>query len=153
MTYESEILVDVPLEEFIHKMDNVENMKHWQRGLKSAEHLSGVPGELGSKMKLHYDFGNRKMDLIETVTKRNLPDEFHATYKAPGIQSIQYNYFEKVSEHQTRWVSKNEFMPLNFAMRVMLFLMPKSFKKQTMTYMKDFKNFAENGVSVANASA
>lgn len=151
MKYESEIIVDVPLEEFIWKMDNVENMKHWQRGLKSAEHLSGIPGELGSKMKLRYDFGNRKMDLIETVTKRNLPDEFHATYTAEGMQNIQQNFFEKVSENQTRWVSKNEFMPLSFAMKVMLFVMPKAFKKQSKTYMRDFKNFAENGTSVHDA--
>ena len=151
MKYESEIIVDVPLEEFIWKMDNVENMKHWQRGLKSAEHLSGIPGELGSKMKLHYDFGSRKMDLIETVTKRNLPDEFHATYTAEGMQNIQQNFFEKVSENQTRWVSKNEFMPLSFAMKVMLFVMPKAFKKQSKTYMRDFKNFAENGTSVHEA--
>lgn len=151
MKYESEIVVDVPLEEFVWKMDNIENMRHWQRGLKSAEHLSGIPGELGSKMKLHYDFGNRKMELVETITKRNLPNEIHATYTTSGMQNIQQNYFEKVSEKQTRWISKSEFMPLSFTMKVMLFLMPKAFKKQSMIYMNDFKNFAENGTSVTNA--
>lgn len=151
MKYESEIIVNVPLEEFIWKMDNIENMRHWQRGLKHAEHLSGTPGELGSKMKLHYDFGNRKMDIVETVTKRKLPDEFHATYVTEGMHNVQQNYFEKVSENETRWVSKSEFMPLSFPMKVMLFLMPKAFKKQSMIYMQDFKNFAEHGTSVVDA--
>ena len=151
MKYESEIIVDVPLTEFISKMDNIENMKHWQRGLKSAEHLSGIPGELGSKMKLHYDFGNRKMALIETITKRNLPNELHATYTTDGMHNVQQNFFEEVTDQQSRWVSKSEFMPLRFTMKVMLFLMPRAFKKQSMTYMNDFKNFAEEGTSVADA--
>ena len=57
MKYTTEIKVNVPLDEFIKKMDNVDNMKHWQRGLVSAEHISGDLGQLGAKMKLNYKFG------------------------------------------------------------------------------------------------
>jgi hypothetical protein len=34
-------------------------------------------------------------------------------------------------------------------MKAMGFLMPNAFKKQSMKYLTDFKNFAENGTSVA----
>ncbi|MBO6632644.1 MAG: SRPBCC family protein, partial [Psychroserpens sp.] len=67
MKYTTEIIVCLPLEEFAKKMDNPENLKHWQKGLTSAEHLSGDPGVLGSKMKLTFTFGKRKMELIETI--------------------------------------------------------------------------------------
>ncbi|WP_298903542.1 SRPBCC family protein [uncultured Psychroserpens sp.] len=151
MKYITEIKVKVPLDEFIKKMDNVENMKHWQRGLVSAEHISGNPGELGAKIKLRYKFGRRNMELIETITKRNFPNEFHANYTSKSVHNVQRNYFEKTSDGFTKWTSKSEFLPLNLVMRIMLFLMPSSFKKQTLKYMQDFKNFAEEGTSVANA--
>ena len=151
MKYITEIKVKVPLDEFIKKMDNVENMKHWQRGLVSAEHISGNPGELGAKIKLRYKFGRRHMEIIETITKRNFPKEFHANYTSKSVHNIQKNYFERTNEGFTKWTSKSEFLPLNLVMRIMLFLMPGSFKKQTLKYMQDFKNFAEDGTSVANA--
>lgn len=151
MKYTTEIKVKVPLDEFIKKMDNVENLKHWQRGLISAEHISGDPGELGAKMKLRYKFGNRDMELIETITKRNFPKEFHANYTTKTMHNVQKNYFVKTSDGYTKWTSESEFVPLNFVMRIMLFLAPRMFKKQSLKYMKDFKNYAENGITVAHA--
>ncbi len=151
MKYTNEITVKLPLEEFIKKFDSTENLKHWQRGLVSTEHISGNPGQYGAKMKLIYKLGKRKMELIETVIHRNLPHEFHSTYDAKGIHNIQDNYFEETPEGSTKWTSKSEFIPLGFTMRLMMLLMPGAFKKQSLQYMKDFKNFVEKGISVAHA--
>lgn len=151
MLYTTEIIVKVPLDIFVNKMNNIENMKHWQRGLLSTEHISGNLGDLGSKLKLNYKFGKRKMEIIETIIKSDFPNEFHATYKAKGMNNIQKNYFSKTSDGFTKWTSENEFIPLSLPMRIMLFLMPNAFKKQSLKYMNDFKNFAEHGTSVANA--
>ncbi|WP_033955959.1 SRPBCC family protein [Psychroserpens jangbogonensis] len=151
MLYTTEIIVKVPLDAFIKKMDNIDNMKHWQRGLQSTEHISGNPGDLGSKIKLNYKYDKRDMEIIETITKSNFPHEFHATYSATGMNNIQKNYFSETADDFTKWTSVNHFIPLSFSMRVMLFLMPKAFKKQSNKYMQDFKNFAENGTSIANA--
>lgn len=151
MKYTVDVIIEVPREDVIKKMDNVDNMKHWQNGLVSAEHISGTPGEIGAKMKLSYTFGKRNMALIETITKNNFPEEFHATYKAKGMHSIQENFFENTPEGYTKWISRCEFEPSGFMMRMMLFLMPGAFKKQSKKYMIDFKNFAEKGISVADA--
>ncbi|MCA0132349.1 SRPBCC family protein [Winogradskyella alexanderae] len=151
MKYTTEIIINKPINEVVYKMNSSENMLHWQAGLVSAEHLSGTPGKFGAKMKLNYDFGNRKMELIETITKSNFPSEFHATYNTQGIRNIQENYFEAIGISQTKWILKNEFQPTSFAMHAMLFFMPRAFKKQTKTYMANFKNFIENGTSVKNA--
>ncbi|OUR92384.1 hypothetical protein A9Q87_07860 [Flavobacteriales bacterium 34_180_T64] len=151
MKYTSEIIIELPLEEFMNKFDNIENMKHWQKGLVSAEHISGTPGEFGAKMKLNYKFGKREMELIETITHRKIPNEFHATYNTKGVHNIQENYFEQTSNGHTKWTSKSEFIPLNLMMRVMTFIMPGAFKKQSKKYMQDFKRFAEHGTSVADA--
>ena len=150
MKYTVDIIIEKPREEVIKKMDNPDNMKHWQRGLVSTEHLSGTPGEVGAKMQLNYKMGKRDFTLVETITKRNFPDEFHGTYSAKGMYNIQENYFEDTPEGHTKWVSKSEFQPSGFMMRMMLLLMPGAFKKQSMKYMVDFKNFVENGASVAS---
>ena len=148
MRYTAEITVDLPRDEFIKKLDNPENMKHWQKGLVKYEHISGAPGSEGARMSLSYQFGKRNMDMVETIIKNNMPDELHASYDTKGVQNIQKNYFEEV-DGKTLWKSDNIFEFSGFMMKLMAFLMPGAFKKQTMKYLNDFKAFAENGTSVA----
>ena len=54
MKYSIDIIIEKPLDEVIRKLDNVDNMKHWQKGLVATEHISGTPGEIGAKMRLKY---------------------------------------------------------------------------------------------------
>lgn len=150
MKYTTEIVVDVPREEFIKKMDDPDNMKHWQQGLIGYEQLSASPGQEGSRMSLSYEMGKRKMDLVETIIKKALPEEIHMTYETKGVHNIQKNYFKEEDE-KTRWVSESEFQFSGFGMKLMGFLMPGAFKKQSLKYMQDFKAFAENGTSVLNS--
>ena len=149
MKYSLDILIDLPRQEVISKLDSVENIKHWQRGLVGVEHLSGTPGEVGAKMKLSYKFGSREMQMVETITKRDFPKEFHATYETKGMHTVQQNFFEETSEGQTKWTSNSEFITSGFGMKLMAFLMPGAFKKQSNQYLEDFKNFAEKGISVS----
>ncbi len=150
MKYTTEIVVDVPREKFIKKMDDPDNMKHWQRGLIGYEQLSANPGQEGSRMSLSYEMGKRKMDMVETIIKRNLPEEIHMTYDTKGVHNIQKNYF-KEENGSTRWISESEFQFSGLGMKLMGFLMPGAFKKQSLKYMQDFKAFAENGTSVLNS--
>ncbi len=152
MKYASEIIVNLPLEEFMDKFDNAENMKHWQRGLVTIEHISGIPGMVGAKMKLIYKFGKQTMEMVETITHRKLPNEFHGIYSVKGIDNLQENYFVETENGSTKWTSISNFLPLNFNTRAMLWLMPNAFKKQSIRYMLDFKNFAEKGTSVSHAT-
>lgn len=148
MKYITEIVINVPISELIKKLDNPENMKHWQKGLMSYKVLSGNPGEEGTQMELVYKMGKRDMVLIETIMKRNLPHEFHATYDAKGVHNIQRNYFKAIDDSTTKWISEAEFQFTSFFMKVMGFLMPGAFKKQSFKYLKDFKAFVETGASV-----
>ncbi|MCK0125053.1 SRPBCC family protein [Gelidibacter sp. F2691] len=151
MTYTLDIIIKAPLGVCIEKFGNSENMKHWQRGLLYTEHISGIPGELGAKMKMHFHIGNRRMELIETITHKNLPHQWHATYTTDGMDTIQENHFKSTPEGYTQWTSINELLPLNFRMRLMIGVMPTTFKGQSLQYMKDFKTFVETGTSVTDA--
>ncbi|PQB03946.1 SRPBCC family protein [Aureitalea marina] len=151
MKYRNEITIDLPRSTLIEKLDNPDNMKHWQRGLIGYKLLNEEdPGAVGAQMELEYKMGKRQMIMTETITKRDFPGEFHATYDAKGVHNIQQNFFEEVDAQSTKWVSESEFQFASFGMKLMGWLMPGAFKKQSLKYMMDFKNFAEKGVSVAD---
>jgi len=150
MKYACEIVVDIPREEFIKKMDNPDNMKHWQRGLVKYEQLSKNPEQDGAQMSLQYKMGKREMNMVETIIKRNLPEELFTTYDTKGVHNIQKNYFKEEGD-TTRWISESEFQFTGFGMKLMGLLMPGTFKKQSLKYMQDFKTFAETGKSVTDS--
>lgn len=149
MKYTTEIVIDLPRDEFLKKLDEPENMKHWQRGLVDFELLSENPTQEGAQMRLQYKMGKREFDMVETILKRNLPKELYTTYDTKGVHNIQKNYF-KEENGKTRWVSESEFQFSGFGMKVIAFLMPGAFKKQSYKYLEDFKAFAEQGTSVLN---
>lgn len=142
MKYSNEIEINLPLDKVIELFENPDNMKHWQPGLQSFEHISGTPGQLGAKSRLKYKMGKREIEMIETITKQNLPDEFTATYEAKGVYNLLVNKFIPVSENKTKWVSETEFK-FSGLMKLIGFLMPGIFKKQSQKYLDDFKTFAE----------
>ncbi|OFY87916.1 MAG: hypothetical protein A3F72_09130 [Bacteroidetes bacterium RIFCSPLOWO2_12_FULL_35_15] len=142
MKYKSEIEINKPLDKVIELFDNPDNMKKWMEGLQSFEAISGKPGEVGSKSRLKFKMGKREIEMIETVTVRNLPEEFSGTYEAQGVFNIVKNKFIPLTENRTKYISEQEFQ-FNGFMKIIGFLMPGMFKKQSMKYLIDFKNFVE----------
>lgn len=149
MKYSEEITIALPRDQFIEKLDDPSNLKHWQEGLTGYRQISGKPGQEGAKMELQYTLGKRKLVLVETIIKRHFPHEFHATYDAKGVHNLQRNYFKDIDGKHTKWISESEFEFSGFFMKLMGLLMPGAFKKQSRKYLQDFKAFAEEGKSVA----
>lgn len=143
MKYTTEIEIDKPIDEVVALFDNADNLGKWMEGLQSFEHLSGEPGQVGAKSKLVFKMGKREIEMIETITVRNLPDEFSGTYEAKGVFNIVKNKFVPLSENRTKYISEQEFQFKGF-MKIIGFLMPSAFKKQSVKYLKDFKEFAES---------
>ena len=144
MKYTCEININLPLERVIELFDNPDNLKHWQPGLQSFEHISGEPGQPGAKSRVVFQTGKRRIEMIETIIKRNLPEEFTGSYEAPGVYNIVKNRFVAIDENSTRYVSDQEFQMKSFPMKIMGFLMPSAFKKQSNKYLQQFKTFAES---------
>jgi hypothetical protein len=142
MKYTTEIEINLPIDRVIELFDDPDNLKEWQPGLQSFEHISGTPGQPGAKSRLLFQMGKREIEMIETITVRDLPDEFSGTYEAPGVFNIVKNKFIPLSENKTRYISEQEFQFKGF-MKLMGWLMPGSFKKQSQQYLEKFKEFAE----------
>lgn len=153
MRYRNEIEIDLPREKVIELFDNPDNLKKWQPGLVSFSEVSGRPGQPGAKSKLVFEMGKRRIELIETITQRNLPDEFAGTYETKGVFNKISNHFIDMGNGKTKWVADNEFQFQGF-MKVMGWLMPGAFKKQSQQYLELFKKFAETwGPEKNNSSA
>ncbi len=142
MKYNCEIEINLPLKRVIELFDDPENLSKWQPGLVSFEHISGKPGQTGAKSRLKYKMGKRDIEMIETITTRNLPEEFSGTYEAKGVFNLVNNKFTELSPIKTKWITENEFKFSGF-MKIMGMLMPGAFKKESQKYLKQFKEFAE----------
>ena len=142
MKYSCEVIIDLHIDRVVELFDNPDNLKHWQPGLLSFERISGNPGQPGAKSRLKFKMGNRDIEMIETVTVRNLPHEFSGTYDAKGVFNIVKNYFTPMSATQTRFVSEQEFKFSGF-MKAVGFMLPDVFRKTSQQYLTHFKAFAE----------
>ncbi|NQT61505.1 MAG: SRPBCC family protein [Candidatus Marinimicrobia bacterium] len=146
MKYTVEVDINLPLAQVIKLFDNTDNMYKWMDGLQSFEPLEGTPGEVGAKSKMVFLSGKREIEMIETITVKNLPDEFSGTYDAKGVYNLVKNRFEARGENQTHYITEQEFQFTGF-MKYLAFFMPGAFKKQSLQHMKAFKKFAESQVS------
>ncbi len=148
MKYQNKIIITAPIGEVYPKFCNPDNLKKWQRGLKMLEHISGNPQKEGSRTKMVYNLSGKKMEVVQTIEKISSPNEFSVIFGSDGMDNFQNNLFSENQRGDTIWVSKNEFVPLNFKMRFFMALFPSTFKNQSKQYMKDFKLYMEKDISV-----
>jgi len=148
MIYTVEIELSLPRDKVVELFDNPSNMREWRDSLVSYEHLIGVPGQEGATARLVHRFGNREVEMTETVASRNLPDEFTELYEAKGAWNRVINRFVELGPNQTRWIFESEFRCSGF-LRVMAYLMPGMFKKASLNDMRRFKKFAESRAATA----
>ena len=146
--YTVRIDINKPRDQVLELFDSEENLFAWQTGLQSFEHLSGEPGEVGSQSLLVFQNGKHRIELTETITDRNLPDEFNGTYEWAGGMNTLVNRFIEVDESTTRWESTCEYEFRTLGMKLLGLLMPGMFHKQNMSFLKNFKAFCEHGHDV-----
>ena len=107
MRYTTEILINLSRSRVIELFDNTKNLSQWQPGLKSLTHLEGKPGEVGARSELVYE--GRKGDLVltETIRTKQLPEQFHMSYKARGVYNEVENWFTEKEPGLTLWRTEN----------------------------------------------
>ena len=143
MKYTREVVIDLPRDRVIELFDNPDNLPKWQEGLQSFEHVSGEPGQPGAKSRLVYDHRGRHIEMIETITERNLPGEFSGTYETDGVWNGMKNWFVEDAPDRTRWIAESEFRCSGLKMKLMTIFLRPLFTSTTMKSLRDFKAFAE----------
>jgi len=123
--------------------DSTENMYKSQTELISFEPLSGEPGTEGATAAMKYQMGKREIEMVETITRKALPDEVTCTYETKGIWNEVINRFSEIGPDKTRWSFETEFNCSGF-MRIMSFWFPGTFRKESLKFMRRFKECAES---------
>lgn len=144
MKFTCTVEINRPIDEVIKLFNNPDNLKEWQDGFQSFEHLEGTPGTPGAKSRLLYKQGKREMELIETLKVYNLPEEMSAIYTHKHMENQMTNRFTALDDNRTRYDAYIDYVKLNgFMLKVIAFLMPGMFQKQTQKWLNQFKDFAE----------
>ncbi len=143
MKYTCEIDISLSRARMIELFDDPNNLQKWLIGLERFSHISGEKGYPGAKSEFVVKAGNRRVEMIETIEKRDLPSEFTAVYAAKGVWNRTENFFKVNGDGTTRWTQTNEFRCDGLMMKLMMKLMPGAFRKETMKQMESFKAFAE----------
>ncbi len=119
---------------------NPDNLKHFQEGFKSKEHLKGVPFENGSTAKLTYE----KLELIETILENNLPDSFKALYEHKHMTNTMKVSFQDLGNNKTHYISEIHYTKFNgFLIKLMAKIFPGMFRKQVLKWMHLLKDYCE----------
>lgn len=150
MQYTVEIEIDLPRERVIELFDSVDNVPKWQAGLIKYEPTEGEPGQVGSKAQLAFELGGGAIEVTETITDRNLPEEFNFTYEANDVKNVVTNRFIDVAPDQTKWISECSFT-FSGMMKIIGGTMKTTFEKRSQKALEDFKAFAETGRDVRTA--
>jgi len=143
MKYTTSIDINLPIDKVLPLFNNPENLYKWMEGLQSIKLKSGEEGKAGAKTEMVFQNGKRRIEMVETIDIMNLPENMTCTYEAKGVVNIQKTTFKKIDEQTTRYVCDNEFRFSGF-MKLIGWLMPGAFKKQSLKYQQDFKAFAES---------
>jgi len=143
MQYTLHIDINLPRAEVIALFKNPDNMAKWQQGFISMRHIYGEAGQPGAKTRLYYKIGNREINMLETITAVNFPENFSAIYEADNVWNEAQNSFIALSDSSTRWKVQHTFKFSSWVLRIVGYLIPSMFKKQSYKYMVDFKAFAE----------
>lgn len=150
--YTVSIDINLARDRVIELFDDPQNLVKWQKGLQSFEHVSGEPGQPGAKARLVFKNGRHVIELTETVTERNLPDEFNGTYEWNGGRNTLRNRFIELDPGSTRWESTCAYTFSSFILKLMALVMPGMFKKQNQSFLDAFKAFCEEGQDVRDTA-
>jgi len=144
MKFSCAVEINLPVEKVVQLFDSTENLKEWQDGFVSIDHLSGIAGESGAKSRIIFQTGKHKLELIETILVKNLPYEKTGLYEHKHMVNTMRSRFTSLGENRTKYVAEIEYSKFSgLVPKLMALLMPAVFKKQVQKWLNQFKAFAE----------
>ena len=147
MKFECSTIINLPLEKTVALFNNEANLYHWQDGLQRIDHLEGVPGQVGARSRMFFKNKKYEFELIETILVSNLPYELKGLYQHEHMDNTMSNHFSALDKQRTLYEARIEYLEFkSFMPKLMSFIMPGMFKKQTQKWLDQFKLFAESQV-------
>lgn len=156
------IKISLPRERVVQLLADPAHLPQWLRGLVLHEPLRGEYGQLGATSRVVMQTGRRKIECIETITRREPADlreirqtsvvHFDREIVGEGMWSAVRDRLTEAGPGTTLWESESEYRFNGFLMQLVGVLMPGAFRKQSHQHMRDFAAFAERGKDVRDAT-
>lgn len=145
MKYKQEIVIDRPVEQVVSLFNSPDNLKRWHPDLVSIELLKGEERQVGSESRMLYSTKRGDFELIETITKNDLPHELSGEYDTvgKGMFNTMSNRFSPVGQSKTRYEIEIDYQFSGIMMKLMGLTMGRVFKKQSCKSLERFKAFVE----------
>ena len=123
---------------------NPDNLKEYQDGFIRKELVTGNEGEVGAVSNMYYKHGKNEMELVETITKNNLPHSFEASFYHIHMDNTMKCTFEALSDKVTRYNYEYKYTRNNWFMpKLISILFPSMYRKPAEKWLRQFKEFAE----------
>lgn len=128
----------------VELFEDPKNLKEYQDGFIRKEPVSGKQGHVGAVSKMYYKHGKQEMELVETITKNELPDAFEASYHHVHMDNTMKCSFLELGENRTRYEFEYEYTRIDWVMpKLMAMLFPGMYRKPAEKWLRQFKAFAE----------
>ncbi len=147
MQYTCEIERNKPLDEVVNLFNTPENAFKWMKGLEKFELKQGEAGEVGAISEMEFKMGSRIVRMREKILENKLPESSKFEYANKGVYNTVDNRFTAIDSQKTRYQTVNYFKFERLSMKLVAWMMPKAFQKQSMVFLTDFKAFAESQVN------
>jgi hypothetical protein len=148
MKFTCSVDIDRPRDKVVELFKNPDLLKEWQPAFVGKEQVSGAPWQVGSTAKVM--FRGRKqhlVEMVETIQSAHLPDEVTMLYEHVHMTNTMRNRFTALAPGKTRWESEIAYTKFNILLpKIMAFLMPGMFRKQTQKWLDGFKAAAEKHI-------
>ena len=144
MKHKGSIDINKPQSRVAELFADPNSLKEYQDGFQKKELVSGQMGQEGAVSKMYYKYGNRDMELTETITANRLPDSFEAHYHHKHMDNTMKCTFVPLDDNKTRYEYEFEYTRINWVMpKLMAILFPGMYRKQGDKWMRQFKEFVE----------
>lgn len=143
MQYRLEIDIDRPRAHVVELFLDPGHLQAWQPDLVSFEPIAGAdPRAVGARNRQVHRMGKREVEMVETITEHDYPERFAAIFEADKVWNLIENQFTEQGPDRTHWVLDCEFK-CGGMVRILAFLFPSMFRKETMKFMRMFKDYVE----------
>lgn len=144
MKHKGSVEIAKPRSEVVKYFVDPSYLGEYQDGFVKKDLISGDQGKDGAISKMYYKYGNRDMELTETIISNQLPDLFESSYHHKHMDNTMKCKFTELDDQRTKYEYEFEYTRINWIMpKLMAILFPGMYKKQGEKWMKQFKEFVE----------
>ena len=142
ISYETEIVVNKPVQESWAVMSDESNLPKWIRGFKKIEPVSGTPNTLGAVSKVYIEEEGTEMIMEETITALK-ENEHMAMSFTMDFMNIEYEMFFKDQGGKTVITTKTNTTGNSMIAKSRLSFMSSGMGKQEDKNLNNLKNLIE----------